>query len=189
MKFGSVDAYIGAQPATVQTLLKRVRRAIRAAAPDALERISYQIPAYKSPNGAVLFFAAWKNHYALYPAKARLLAEFADDLANYEVKGSTIRLPLTGPVPVKLIERIAKFQLGAEPHAGDLPALKKAEVLMPGKKAHKPRNVENSGMHGVHQQTAKGRKSSGQTEGQFGRDMKGRKGQFTAAGDSPLIKK
>ena len=60
---------------------------------------------------------------------------------------------------------------------------------MPGKKAHKNRIIQNAGMHGVHQQAAQGRKSTGQTEGQFGRDMKGRKGQFSAAGDSPLIKK
>jgi hypothetical protein len=60
---------------------------------------------------------------------------------------------------------------------------------MPGKKAHKPRNVANAGMHGVHDQAAPGRKSTGQNDGQYMRDMKGRKGQFTAAGDSPLIKK
>jgi hypothetical protein len=60
---------------------------------------------------------------------------------------------------------------------------------MPGKKAHKPKNVANAGMHGVHQQVAPGRKSAGQTSGQYERDPKGRKGQFTQAGDSPLIKK
>ena len=60
---------------------------------------------------------------------------------------------------------------------------------MPGKKAHKPKNVDNAGMHGVHDQAARGRKSAGQTEGQYGRDMKGRKGQFTGAGDAPLLKK
>ena len=60
---------------------------------------------------------------------------------------------------------------------------------MPGKKAHKPRNVPSAGMHGVHPALGHGRKSTGQTEGQFGRDMKRRKGQFGGAGDSPLIKK
>ncbi len=60
---------------------------------------------------------------------------------------------------------------------------------MPSKKAHKPRNVENAGMHGIHSQAAPGRKSTGQTEGQYSRDGKGRKGQYTGAGDSSLIKK
>lgn len=66
---------------------------------------------------------------------------------------------------------------------------KSTEVIMPGKKAHKPRIVENAGIHGVHQQAAQGRKSAAQTEGQSGRDMKGRKGQYGGAGDAPLIKK
>ena len=60
---------------------------------------------------------------------------------------------------------------------------------MRGKKAHKPRIVANAGSHGIHLQVGHSRKSAGQTEGQFGRDMKGRKGQFGTAGNSPLIKK
>jgi hypothetical protein len=56
---------------------------------------------------------------------------------------------------------------------------------MPGKKAHKPRDVENAGTHGIH---LRGRKGTGQTVGQYGHDSK-RKGQYGAAGDSPLIKK
>ena len=52
----------------------------------------------------------WKKHYSLYPATARVLAEFQEELAPYEVNKSTIRFPLSGPVPVKLIARIAKFR-------------------------------------------------------------------------------
>ena len=78
---------------------------------------------------------------------------------------------------------------GAKKSAGKLVAQSSAEVVMAGKKAHKPRLVENAGMHGVHKQAGRGRNSTGQTEGQFGRDMKGRKGQFGGAGDAPLIKK
>jgi uncharacterized protein YdhG (YjbR/CyaY superfamily) len=72
--------------------------------------ISYQIPAYKLPGGSVLYFAAWKQHYSLYPASDRLVAVFKDDLAAYKVNKATIRFPLSEPVPVKLIERIAKFR-------------------------------------------------------------------------------
>jgi hypothetical protein len=60
---------------------------------------------------------------------------------------------------------------------------------MPGKKAHHPRNVEKAGIHGVSSQPARHRKSAGQTVGQFGRDQKGRRGQFGGAGDAPLLKK
>lgn len=58
---------------------------------------------------------------------------------------------------------------------------------MPGKKAHKSRVTEHVGTHGIERHPGHARKSTGQTEGQFGRDK--RKGQFTGAGDSPLIKK
>ena len=109
-RFASVDDYIGAQPEAVRDVLKRVRGAIRKGAPAAEETISYNIPGYKMPGGRSLYFAGWKRHYSLYPVTARLLAEFKDELAAYEVEKGTIRFPLSGPVPVKLIERIAKFR-------------------------------------------------------------------------------
>src|SRR5579859_6067733 len=108
--FKSVDEYIAAQSAAVQGVLKRVRSIIRKAVPGAEEVISYQIPAYKLQGGAVLYFAGWKHHYSLYPAGGRLVAVFKDDLAPYEISKGTIRFPLSEPIPVKLIERIAKFR-------------------------------------------------------------------------------
>jgi len=109
--FKSVDQYIASQPKAVQGLLERVRSTIRKAVPGAEEVISYQIPAYKLRGGAVLYFAGWKQHYSLYPATAQLVAAFKDDLAPYEVNNKgTIRFPLSQPVPVKLIGRIAKFR-------------------------------------------------------------------------------
>jgi uncharacterized protein YdhG (YjbR/CyaY superfamily) len=57
----------------------------------------------------VVYFAGWKQHYSLYPATQHLVAAFKDDLARYQVSKGTIRFPLSAPVPVKLIERIAKF--------------------------------------------------------------------------------
>ena len=109
-RFASVDEYIAAQPEASRSVLKKVRSAIRKAVPAAEEVISYQIPAYKMPGRRVLYFAGWKRHYSLYPASGRLLAEFKDELAAYEVEKATIRFPLAEPVPVKLIERIAKFR-------------------------------------------------------------------------------
>jgi len=109
-EFKSVDEYIAAQPDAAQGILGLVRGAIRKAVPGAEEVISYKIPTYKLHGGVVLYFAGWKRHYSLYPAGERLVAAFKDELASYEVKKGTIRFPLSGPVPVKLIERIAKFR-------------------------------------------------------------------------------
>ena len=108
--FKSVDEYIAAQPAGAREVLQRVRGAIRKALPDADEVISYQIPAYKLAGGATIYFAGWKEHYSLYPATGRLVEVFEDELAGYEISKGTILFPLDERVPVKLIERIAKFR-------------------------------------------------------------------------------
>ena len=108
--YQSVDAYIAAQPEAIQDVLERVRGIIRKAVPGAAEVISYQIPTYKMNGRAVLFFAGWKQHYSLYPAGDRLVATFKNELAPYEVSKGTVRFPLSKPVPVTLITRIAKFR-------------------------------------------------------------------------------
>jgi uncharacterized protein YdhG (YjbR/CyaY superfamily) len=108
--FKSVDEYIEAQPEAVQSVLKTVRSAIRRAVPGAQEVISYKMPTYMLPGGPVLFFAGWKWHYSLYPASNHIVAACKDDLAPYEVAKGTIRFPLSEPVPVRLIQRIAKLR-------------------------------------------------------------------------------
>jgi uncharacterized protein YdhG (YjbR/CyaY superfamily) len=108
--FETVDEYIASQPKPARRVLKRVRSIIRKAMPRAEEVISYQIPAYKLHGGGVLYFAGWKQHYSLYPAGDRLVKEFKEELAPYEVSKGTIRFPLSDPVPAKLIEGIAKFR-------------------------------------------------------------------------------
>jgi uncharacterized protein YdhG (YjbR/CyaY superfamily) len=120
-QFKSVDEYIATHPEDVQAILQRVRSVIRKAVPGAEEGMSYQIPTYKLHGGYVVYFAGWKQHYSLYPAPGHLVAALydplpalptrprKDDLAPYEVNKGTIRFPLSQPVPVKLIERIANF--------------------------------------------------------------------------------
>lgn len=108
--FQSVDQYIASQPEAVKAILMEVRNAIRKAVPAAEEGISYQIPTYKLPGGPVLYFAGWKQHYSLYPASANIVAALQNELAPYEIRKGTIRFPLSQPVPVKLIARIAKLR-------------------------------------------------------------------------------
>jgi uncharacterized protein YdhG (YjbR/CyaY superfamily) len=108
--YKSVDEYIAAQPDAVQGILDLVRSTIRKAVPGAEETISYNIPAYKLHGGPLLYFAGWKQHYSLYPVNDRLVAALKDDLRSYKISKGTIRFPLSETVPVKLIERIAKFR-------------------------------------------------------------------------------
>jgi uncharacterized protein YdhG (YjbR/CyaY superfamily) len=108
--FRSVDDYIEVQPEDLQAALRRVRAAIRKALPDADEVISYNMPAYRQHGGVVIYFAGWKEHYGLYGAATSTVAAFGEELAGCEIGKGTIRFPLAEPVPVRLIERIAKFR-------------------------------------------------------------------------------
>jgi uncharacterized protein YdhG (YjbR/CyaY superfamily) len=108
--FKSVNEYIASKPKDVRSTLQRVRSAIRKAVPAGEELISYQIPVYKLNGVPVLYFAGWKEHFSLYPASDGLVAEFKNELSQYRVSKGTIRFPLSEPVPVDLIERIAKFR-------------------------------------------------------------------------------
>jgi uncharacterized protein YdhG (YjbR/CyaY superfamily) len=108
--FKSVDEYIAAQPDAVRDILEHVRAAIRKALPAAEEVISYSMPTYRLHGDRLLYFAVWKKHYAIYAATEKVVAAFHDELAAYEIDKGTIRFPLSQPVPVKLIERIAKFR-------------------------------------------------------------------------------
>ena len=106
-----VDTYLAAQPAAAQRALEKVRATLRKALPGAVEVISYKIPAYRLHGGIVIYFAGWKQHYALYPVTAPLIAAFKDELAPYELSNKgTVRFPLDAPVPVRLIARIAKYR-------------------------------------------------------------------------------
>jgi uncharacterized protein YdhG (YjbR/CyaY superfamily) len=131
--FNSVEEYIASQPDAVRQVLERLRSTIRKAVPRAEELLSYQMPGYKLQGDPLLYFAAWKQHYSLYPATAQLVAAFQDELAPYEVNKSTIRFPLSAPVPVKLIERLAKFR------ANEVAARAKAKAAEPNKRQARAR--------------------------------------------------
>ena len=102
---GGIDAYIDTFPPEVQVLLQEVRRSIRRAAPDAGETISYQIPTITLRGRALIYFAGWKHHIALYPVPE--VDEATErELAPYRAAKSTLRFPLTSPIPYPLIERL-----------------------------------------------------------------------------------
>ena len=108
--FKSIDEYIATQPKAAQVTLKRIRATIRKAVPQAEETISYQIPAFKLHGRIMMYFAAWREHYSIYPSSDRLVAAFKKELAPYDLDKGTIRFPIDGPIPMTLIEGIARFQ-------------------------------------------------------------------------------
>jgi uncharacterized protein YdhG (YjbR/CyaY superfamily) len=110
-RFASVSEYIASKPNETRVALERVRRPIRKAVPAAKEGLSYQMPVYTLNGVPVLYFAGWKAHYSLYPASDARVAAFTRELALYQRSKGTIRMPLSKPVPVNLIERIARFRV------------------------------------------------------------------------------
>lgn len=105
----NIDDYIERFPVKVQKLLQKIRKTIQKAAPEATEVISYQMPAFKQKR-VLVYFAAYKNHIALYPAP-RGAREFKKELEQYEGGKGTVQFPLDHPVPYDLITRIVKYKV------------------------------------------------------------------------------
>src|SRR5512142_2137155 len=106
----SIDEYLDTQPAAVQLKLEQVRATIRRAVPEAVEVIGYNMPGYKLHGKPMLYFAGFKEHYSLFAASGSFFATLEDELRGYERRKGTVRFPLTKPVPVELISRIAKLR-------------------------------------------------------------------------------
>jgi len=100
------------QPEAVRPKLERVRDAIRRAVPEAVEGIAYRMPGYRLHGKPLLYFAGFKEHYSLFAASGTFFAALEEELSGYEVRKGTVHFPLTKPVPVKLIGRIAKLRAG-----------------------------------------------------------------------------
>ncbi len=107
--YRSIDEYIATFPEDIQALLQTVRATIRAAAPDAEERISYQMPAF-ALHGNLVYFAAAKNHIGLYPTSSGIKA-FQQELSIHESSKGAVRFPLDQPLPLELISKIVKFRV------------------------------------------------------------------------------
>lgn len=108
MTYKNIDAYIEACPSEVQDILREIRRVIREAAPDAVEKISYQMPTFEL-NGNLVHFAAFKQHIGFYPAPQGIEA-FEAELAKYKGGKGSVQFPLDQPMPYDLISRITKHR-------------------------------------------------------------------------------
>ncbi|WP_126244976.1 iron chaperone [Chitinophaga rhizosphaerae] len=127
--FKTIDEYISTFDAADQAALTKIRQAIRKAAPNAEEVISYQIPAYKE-NGYVIYFSGFKEHYSLaFPPPFTVFEVFAKELAPYRQSKSVVQLPKSSPLPLDLIGRMVKFRLEEAKNSSKLkpqPAAKRA---------------------------------------------------------------
>ena len=107
--FTNIDEYIATCPQEVQPLLQQMRATIQAAAPQATEKISYQMPTFEL-EGNLVHFAAHKHHIGFYPTPSAI-THFAKELKKYKTSTGAVQFPLDQPLPVSLIVKIVAFRV------------------------------------------------------------------------------
>jgi len=108
-QYQTIDEYIKSFPGDIQARLKQLRALIRRVAPEAQEKISYQMPTFYL-NGNLVHFAAYPKHIGFYPTPSGIEA-FQKELSKYKSSKGAVQFPLDAPLPLKLIERIVKFRV------------------------------------------------------------------------------
>ncbi|MCW3115151.1 MAG: hypothetical protein JWR18_3547 [Segetibacter sp.] len=108
--FKTVDEYIKTFPEDIQKLLQQVRAVIKENAPEAVESIAYEMPAYKTNGKPLVYFAGYTKHVGFY-ATPTGHAEFAGELSNYKQGKGSVQFPIDMPMPFELIKRIVVFRV------------------------------------------------------------------------------
>jgi uncharacterized protein YdhG (YjbR/CyaY superfamily) len=106
-----VDDYLAAVPADARAALERLRETISAAAPEATEGISYQVPMFKHRGRPLVSFGAAKNHCAFYVMSPDVVSTHAAELEGYETGKGSIRFPADKPLPAALVKKLVKARI------------------------------------------------------------------------------
>lgn len=120
LKPKDIDDYIAAFPPEIRTVLEKIRLTIREAVPGAVEKISYQIPAFTLA-GDLIYFAAFKKHIGMYPP-VQGDEQLGRELARYRGEKGNLKFPLDEPMPYDLISRVVKCRV--REHLADVAARK-----------------------------------------------------------------
>lgn len=107
--FNSIDEYIATFPEDIQKILEELRQTIKASAPEASEKISYQMPTFFL-KGNLVHFAAHPHHIGFYPTPSGIEA-FQQELSVYKSSKGAVQFPIDQPLPLELIARIVKFRV------------------------------------------------------------------------------
>ena len=103
----NVDEYFAALPGDQRAALRRVRATIRAAAPEAVESISYGMPAFRYQGRPLIYFGAARNHCAPYGN----MEPYKDDLEGHYTSKGTLRFTSSRLLPAALVEQIVKVRM------------------------------------------------------------------------------
>ncbi len=106
--YASIDDYISSFTPETREILQKLREVIRESAPDATEKISYQMPTF-ALHGNLVHFAAYRNHIGFYPASSGINA-FQQELSDYKWSKGAVQFPIDKPLPYELIGKIVRFR-------------------------------------------------------------------------------
>jgi uncharacterized protein YdhG (YjbR/CyaY superfamily) len=126
----NIDSYLALVPGDYRAALQNLREIIKGIVPEAEEVITYQIPAFKL-HGALVGFAAFKNHCSFFIMHGSLLEMFKDELNDFKIAQSTVQFTPDKPIPTPLIEKMVRAKLAYNIQA----AKEKAEKKTAGKKS------------------------------------------------------
>jgi uncharacterized protein YdhG (YjbR/CyaY superfamily) len=108
----TVDDYLASFPEDRRAVLEELRQTIHAAAPDAVETIAYEMPAFRTVKGEFLVsFAAYQRHYSLFPASDAVVRALGAEIAPYVAGKGTIRFPAGKAIPPGLVEKVVAIRL------------------------------------------------------------------------------
>ena len=107
----SVEAYLAACPEDARAAPKHLRAMIKAAAPEATETISYQMPAFRAHGRILVWIGAFRDHGSLFPGSIALIEELRDELVGYRFAKGTIQFRPDKPLPAAVVEKIVKARL------------------------------------------------------------------------------
>ena len=109
-KYESVDEYMAGLPDDRRAVMEQLRSTIRAAATEATEVISYNMPALRLNGRFLVSYEAFKRHYSLFPWTDQMVAELGGALKPYAVGKGTLRFPSDEPIPLDLVSRIVEIR-------------------------------------------------------------------------------
>jgi len=107
----SVEDYLAALPEEPRAALEKLRKTIKAAAPQATETISYQMPAFKLHGRFLVYYAAFKDHCSLFPASKAVMEALREELKPYFSGKGTLRFHADKPIPAALVKKIVKTRI------------------------------------------------------------------------------
>jgi uncharacterized protein YdhG (YjbR/CyaY superfamily) len=107
----SVADYLAGVREPQRAALEKLRKQIQAAAPEATETITYQMPGFRAHGRPLVSYAAFKDHCSFFPMSPKVIEEHADELKSYDLSKGTIRFTTEKPLPAALVKKIVKMRI------------------------------------------------------------------------------